>query len=206
MAEASEAIDRRRREAARLVLAGHSYEAAAAALGVSKATVIRDLAWVRENVGLPSLRKRPRPTTDNPFGAARIAAGMSHRTLAEVAGTSPGTVRAAERGQPVHPDTRTRLANALGVPVSSVFPDAPAADDVRPPVVEPVEDDPVWVRRRAVADLLAADTPPGRIAKQLNTSRSTVYRDIDALRAASWDVPPRPMGRPPGTAQSTPTR
>jgi biotin operon repressor len=50
------------------------------------------------------------------------------------------------------------------------------------------------------------DTPPGEIALQLNVGRATVYRDIDALRGAGWDIPPRPMGRRPGGSQSKPDR
>jgi transcriptional regulator with XRE-family HTH domain len=195
---------RRRCKVADLVEDGFSVDQTAAALGVSRATIGRDLRALRgQDRKLAALRRPPLDRTGSALAVARVAAGMTQTALAAAAGTSRRVISHAEAGTPIHLDAIARIARVLGVPQSSLFPATEPRGAVRAPAVDSDDGDPVWVRRRAVADLLAEDMPPGGIAHRLNMSRATVYRDIDALRAAAWDVPPRPMGRPPGRQRNT---
>lgn len=165
-------------------------------LGVSRATIQRDLRWLRDaGERVDPLPPLPASSHTSPAARARLRAGLTQEQLARRAGVSRDTVRRSEAGRCPHPDSAHRIATALDCDVRALWPDTPPPDSVVEPA-EPYPDAPIWKRRAAVAALYA-NLGPTAIAARLAISRDTVYRDIAALRAAGWTLPPRPMGRPP---------
>lgn len=200
----SAGVARRREQVARLYLLGGSVRNIARVLEVPAYTIRRDLRALAADGAVQTSPDVVSTTYATPFALARVAAGLSLGAVADASGVRLPTVAAAERGRQPHRDSAVRLADALGRAAAELWPEMSEvlAGRVGRPAVE-ADDDDVARRRAAVAALRDQDLTPPQIAERTGASRATVYRDIAALRAEGWQIPPRPFGRPPQPLKDT---